>query len=169
MFTKVNKGNWDALVDGRAFQHPGLVVLLAGISTDRTGLSRPRVYEGELAEMIGPAPPADYCLPCVASVILHDDDPYDMGASVAVAVVRKNGSGVVAGYFSRAQARRYRTELARLNVPADASVACYGQITGGWEVGTKKKWIMPYSVSIEISWPLAFRSWTTADFTERSI
>jgi hypothetical protein len=61
-----------------------------------------------------------------AALILEDDNPHD-GQAVAVHV-----GGALCGYLSRADARRYRADLAAAGSPR-ARVRCKAKITGGFE------------------------------------
>jgi len=62
----------------------------------------------------------------LATVVLEDSNPHDDQA-VAVHI-----DGERAGYLSRANARRYRADLAAAGTP-DLTVRCKAKIVGGFE------------------------------------
>lgn len=129
-----------------------MLVLLGGTGQFGFSLSRPRVYEGGLAEIVGDVPPGAHELRCLAAIILADDDPYDLGFSVAAAVLRRSGPSVVGGYFTKGQARQFRQEVAALGISVTDSMVCRARIVGGAPFG---RFTTPDRLMLDLGWPIA--------------
>ena len=77
-----------------------------------------------------------------AEIVLDDQNRHDRKA------VRVDIDGKTVGYLSRSDARQYREWLRNQDYPADVTMECTAQITGGWDRGRNDRG--PYEVRLDL-------------------
>lgn len=127
------------------------MVLFGGNGVDFIGLSRGQIYEEGLNDFAGDPPAGGQRLACLSLLILDDADPYDLGNSVAAAILNANGKSVVGGYLAKSLARKFRKEVAALGLPQDETLMCKAVCFGGQPFG---RYTLPYRLALDTSWPL---------------
>jgi hypothetical protein len=85
-------------------------------------------YQDALDDLCGGKCEDGHSLRVVAQLCFQEDNPYDPDA-VVVLVDRQ-----VVGYIPRTQAKRFRSEILRIN-PQERPVTCEARIVGGWDRG----------------------------------
>jgi hypothetical protein len=128
-----------------------MIVLFAGNGRYDFPVKRPRVYEDGLAAAFCGSEAAVQRIDCLAMLVRHDGDPYDLGQSIALAAFRPPTKAVAAGYMSPKDARRFRKEVDALGIGPDDSVFCRATILGGEPLG---RFVMPYRMRVDLAWPL---------------
>jgi hypothetical protein len=85
-------------------------------------------YQRALRRIAGPKTEDSKRHPCVAMLVLEDDNPHDNMA------VRVDIEGETVGYLSRRHARQYRKELERQGITG-YRLRAQALIVGGWDRG----------------------------------
>jgi hypothetical protein len=124
--------------------------MFAGDDSFSFTLSRVRVYEDKLFDLIGKPPPGGQSLRCLVILQAYDADEYTSNATAA-AVYHPNDRSMIAGYFTNLKTQRFKKGLLNAGIAKSETLMCLGEISGGQVIG---RFTLPYSLRLDLTFPL---------------
>lgn len=90
-------------------------------------------YQTALKHIAGPKTKAGHDHKCLGALMLNDDNPHDPLAVAVFLLPTFPGSGVLVGFLSRSEARRFRNCVEQLPVDPRQLMLVRATICGGWD------------------------------------